>query len=57
MGCCKPVLHGWFVHESLYKLGVRHTPDCRVQPGVIEGIVKGAWWSQGRRLRTGEAYR
>jgi hypothetical protein len=56
VGCCKPILHAWFKSESLFKLGLRHTIDCLDRPGEIDGLVKGAWRSQGRKLRTGEVY-
>lgn len=53
--CCESELHAWFVREGLYKIGLRHTGvHCA---GKIEGLVKGAWFHQGRYLKTGETYR
>ena len=57
MECCTQILHAWFAREGLHRLGLRHGVDCRRSPGLIEAIVKGAWYAQGRKLRTGETYR
>jgi hypothetical protein len=54
--CCRPMLHGWFVREALYRIGLRHTVDCTERPSEIEELVKGAWFHQGRHLRTGKVY-
>lgn len=55
MDCCTPVLHAWFVRETLYKVGLRHTGvRCA---GRIDGLVKGAWRNQHRRLLSQETYR
>ncbi len=57
MECCTQTLHGWFKHEALHRIGIRHGSECSRSPGLIEEIARGAWWAQGRRLRTGEVYR
>ena len=57
MECCTQITHGWFKNEGLHRIGIRHGSDCSRSPGLIEEIVRGAWWAQGRKLRTGEVYR
>lgn len=56
MECCTQTTHGWFKNEGLFKVGLRHGSECLRSPGLIEGMVKGAWY-QGRKLRNGETYR
>ena len=57
MECCVPVIHGWFVRESLFRIGLRHTVDCSRTPGLIEEIKKGQWWHKGLKVLTGVTYR
>lgn len=52
--CCTPVLHGWFVRESLFKIGLRHTGVFCA--GRIEAIAGGDWFVDGRQVKTGEVY-
>lgn len=54
--CCSPTLHGWFVRERLFRIGLRHGPDCREQPGQIERIKLAQWWHNDRKVATGEVY-
>lgn len=56
MECCTQTTHGWFQRGGSLKVGLRHGSECSRTPGLIEGLVKGAWY-QGRVLRTGETYR
>jgi len=55
--CCTQVLHGSFAAEQLQRIGLRHGVDCPRSPGLIEEIARGAWFYQGRQLKTGATYR
>jgi hypothetical protein len=49
--CCAPVLYAEFQRETLFRVGLRHTGVYCV--GLVDGLVKGAWISQGRLLKSG----
>jgi hypothetical protein len=52
--CCDPILHGTFERERLVRVGLRHTGVYCA--GKIEGLVKEAWFHQGRRILNGKVY-